>query len=158
MLGAIDYHWHRYGYPCGIMNEFYELKPGETVDGVFSYNGRSVLLLDKGNKYCYWNNEKLELKVSFSCFEPKGVKNSKLEIKLSDSKHKTIEYESVDIEAVKCGNIKELGEFKFSLPASITAEQYYIQVSFAGFMNKWPVWSFPDIDLRANNVIENKTS
>lgn len=153
LLGAIDYQWHRYGYPCGIMNEFYELKPGEKVDNVLTYNGRSVLLLDKDNTYCYKNNDKLKFKVLFSCFEPEGIKNSELEVKLLDDNEKTVECKSVDIEAVDCGNIAELGDFEFSFPALENAERYFIEVSFAGVKNKWPVWSFPELDEKENKVI-----
>ena len=45
-LGAIDQNWNRAGYPCGIMNEFYEMKPGESADDVLKDNGESVILLD----------------------------------------------------------------------------------------------------------------
>jgi hypothetical protein len=44
LLGAFDQNWHRTGYPCGIMNEFLELKPGEGAGDVLKYNGESVLL------------------------------------------------------------------------------------------------------------------
>ena len=154
LLGAIDYQWHRYGYPCGIMNEFYELKPGEKVDNVLTYNGRSVLLLDKDNTYCYKNSDKLKFKVLFSCFEPEGVNDSELEIKLLDDNGKTLECKTVDIEAVDCGNIAELGDFEFSFPALASAERYFIVVSFAGVKNKWPVWSFPEPAEKENKVIE----
>jgi beta-galactosidase len=154
LLGAIDYQWHRYGYPCGVMNEFYELKPGENIDNVLAYNGRSVLLLDKDNKHCYRNTDKLKFKVLFSCFEPEGTKTCKLEVKLTDDNGGGIEHKYVDVEGVDCGNIAELGNFEFSFPALTTAKQYFIQVSFAGFENKWSVWSFPDIAPRESKVIE----
>ena len=154
LLGAIDYQWHRYGYPCGIMNEFYELKPGEKADNVLTYNGRSVLLLDKDNTYCYKNSDKLKFKVLFSCFEPEGIKNSGLEVKLLDDNEKTVECKSVDIEAVGCGNIAELGDFEFSFPALATAGRYVIQASFAGIKNEWTVWSFPDIAEKESKLIE----
>ncbi|NLF16779.1 MAG: hypothetical protein GX595_05920, partial [Lentisphaerae bacterium] len=44
-LGGIDCHWHRVGYTCGVLNEFYEVKPGETADDIRRYNGESVLLM-----------------------------------------------------------------------------------------------------------------
>ena len=45
-LGDIDTHWHTFGYCVGMMNEFYELKPGETVENVRRYNSDTVLLAD----------------------------------------------------------------------------------------------------------------
>ena len=34
------------GYPCGVLNEFYELKPGETASDLLAYNGESILLCE----------------------------------------------------------------------------------------------------------------
>ena len=45
-LGDIDTHWHTFGYCVGMMNEFYELKPGETRENVLRYNSDTVLLAD----------------------------------------------------------------------------------------------------------------
>jgi hypothetical protein len=45
-LGGVDQHYHQSGYSAGIMNEFYELKPGESAETIEKYNGESVLLLD----------------------------------------------------------------------------------------------------------------
>lgn len=49
-LGGIDCHWHRVGYTCGVLNEFYEPKPGETDADIRRYNGENVLLMgwDRG--------------------------------------------------------------------------------------------------------------
>ena len=53
MLGDIDHHWHTFGYRAGMMNEFYEMKPGETAENVRRYNGESVLLTDLGTERCF---------------------------------------------------------------------------------------------------------
>ena len=45
-LGDIDTHWHTFGYCVGMMNEFYELKDGETTENVLRYNSPTVLLSD----------------------------------------------------------------------------------------------------------------
>ena len=45
-LGDIDTHWHTFGYCVGMMNEFYELKNGETTENVLRYNSPTVLLAD----------------------------------------------------------------------------------------------------------------
>jgi len=156
LLGAIDYHWHRYGYTCGIMNEFYELKPGESIDNILSYNGRSILLLDKDNKYCYRNNDKLKFKVNFSCFEPEEIKNSKLEMKLTDKKGEIVEYKSLNIGEVKRGTITEIAQCEFLFPMLETAKQYFIEVSFSDFKNKWPVWTFPELSSKESDTIETE--
>ena len=54
LLGAVDMHWHRTGYEVGIMNEFFEMKPGQTIADVLSYNGESVLLMDDQRQRDSW--------------------------------------------------------------------------------------------------------
>jgi hypothetical protein len=155
LLGAIDYHWHRYGYPCGIMNEFYELKPGETVENVLSYNGLSVLLLDKNNKHCYHNTDSLIAKTLFSCFDTDGISNSQLEMTLVDAQNnKLVERQCIDIENVCCGKLAELGTFEFSFPTLQEAKQYIIKASFGNYQNRWSVWVFPETTEIKTNVIE----
>ena len=155
-LGAIDCHWHRYGYPCGILNEFYERKPGETMEDILAYNGRSVLLLEKGNKYCYRQNEKLNFGVLFSCFEPDGVTDAKLDVRLTTAAGKTVGSQSFMIDAVKCGCVAELAQGEFSFPVQKSAQQYFLEASFAGVKNRWPVWSFPDAVVEASGIIETE--
>ena len=41
-IGPIDTHWHTFGYDVGMMNEFYELKPGESVRNVLMYNSDTL--------------------------------------------------------------------------------------------------------------------
>ena len=54
-LGPIDTHWHTFGYDVGMMNEFYELKPGETVRNVLMYNSPTIVLNDLKTKYNYYS-------------------------------------------------------------------------------------------------------
>ena len=50
-LGDINTHWHTFGYSVGMMDEFYRLKPGETVENVLRYNSAAVVLSDLGSEY-----------------------------------------------------------------------------------------------------------
>ena len=50
-LGDINTHWHTFGYSVGMMDEFYRLKPGETVANVLRYNSAAVVLADLGNDF-----------------------------------------------------------------------------------------------------------
>ena len=155
LLGAIDYHWHRYGYNCGIMNEFYELKPHETATNVLSYNGRSVLLIDKDSRYCYWNTDRLAFSIRISCFEPGGIHNSLLEVQLTDPDGTVVGCKYRDIKRIECGNVVELGTFEFHFPDCDKATKYTIQASVGNISNHWPVWCFNHINSTApDGIIE----
>ena len=157
LLGAIDYHWHRYGYPCGIMNEFYELKPGETVENVLSYNGLSVLLLDKNKKHCYHETESLDAKILFSCFDTDGIKNCQLEVALADAlSGELVDQQCVTIDNVSCGELAKLGTFKLSYPTLHEARKYIIKASFGNYQNKWPIWVFPETPEIESKIIETE--
>ncbi len=155
LLGGIDYHWHRYGYPCGIMNEFYELKPHETAANVLSCNGRSVLLIDKDSRYCYWNTDEMVFSIRISCFEPKGIHNSLLEVQLTNPDGNVVGSRTCDIRRVDCGSIAELGEFDFRFPDCGEAAKYTIRASVGNISNQWPVWCFNHIKSTApDGIIE----
>ena len=50
-LGDINTHWHTFGYSVGMMDEFYRLKPGETVENALRYNSAAVVLSDLGSDF-----------------------------------------------------------------------------------------------------------
>ena len=68
-LGPIDTHWHTFGYDVGMMNEFYELKPGESVENVLRYNSPAVLLTDLGRRVNYRSGDRLTFNMLLSAYE-----------------------------------------------------------------------------------------
>ena len=56
-LGGMDSHWHRIGYCCGTLNEFLELKHGDTDQEILQFNGESVVLLDIFRKRSFWSRD-----------------------------------------------------------------------------------------------------
>ncbi|MBO7761180.1 MAG: beta galactosidase jelly roll domain-containing protein, partial [Clostridia bacterium] len=82
-LGDIDTHWHTFGYCVGMMNEFYELKPGETVENVRRYNSDTVLLCDLPRSRNLLSGEKITLPILLSHYG-EDIKKATLTLRLSD--------------------------------------------------------------------------
>lgn len=81
-LGPIDTHWHTVGYDVGMMNEFYELKPGETVENVRRYNGETVLLHDLGRRFNFAVGETISCGIHLSHYGEKEIENATLTVTL----------------------------------------------------------------------------
>ena len=80
-LGDINTHWHTFGYSVGMMDEFYRLKPGETVENVLRYNSAAVLLADLGSDFNVTAGEKKRVKFSISNYADE-VSNGILRVSL----------------------------------------------------------------------------
>ena len=65
-LGDINTHWHTFGYSVGMMDEFYRLKPGETVENVLRYNSAAVVLSNLGSDFNVAAGETKRVKFSIS--------------------------------------------------------------------------------------------
>ncbi len=81
-LGPIDTHWHTVGYDVGMMNEFYELKPGETIENVRRYNGETILLHDIGRKFNFAEGETFSCGIHLSHYGEKEIQDAKLTVTL----------------------------------------------------------------------------
>jgi beta-galactosidase len=152
LLGAIDIHWHRHCYPCGIMNEFYELKPGETAAEVLQYNGPAVLLLNLGTKRNFLQGEELTLSFTLSNFAAELT---------AGSWHWQIQHPDGAIAAdchtslprpCPAGELTLLQDSTIRLPASGHPEKLQISAWLEDThgqvfcRNDWSVWSFPAVD------------
>ena len=82
-LGPIDTHWHTFGYDVGMMNEFYELKPGETVANVLMYNSATVLLTDLGTDFNFTAGEQLNCGIFVSHYGTETLHGAQLNIRLT---------------------------------------------------------------------------
>lgn len=147
LLGAVDHHWHRTGYPCGIMNEFYEMKPGESAADVRRYNGESVLLLDHGlhRNYTAGSLFKAELAVSF--FGRSAVRNGQLRWRLHDESGRLLQKRNFVVTTVKPGDVRPLGNIRFRMPACEKAMKLTLCAELSGadetIGNEWDFWVFP---------------
>ena len=80
-LGDIDTHWHTFGYCVGMMNEFYELKPGETVENVHRYNSDTVLLADLPRCRNFIAGDRVEIPLLASHFG-EALSKARLELRM----------------------------------------------------------------------------
>ncbi len=147
-LGPIDTHWHTFGYDVGMMNEFYELKPGESVENVWRYNGETVLLHDMGLKTNFRSGETLDCHFFVSCYGEEPLHQAVLQIRLS-ANGKTITRKQVSIDAVESGSLTELCRWETLMPttekpvemklsAVLESDTLYVE-------NQWELYLFPDV-------------
>ena len=143
-LGDIDTHWHTFGYCVGMMNEFYELKPGETTENVLSYNSATVLLADIPRVNLEMGEE-VEIPVWVSHYGD-DTANATLHICLSEN-GKTIAEKDVTAQQLNRGDLKELCRFRFRVPESENAAQLVLSAELSGgCRNSWELYAFPKTD------------
>jgi len=148
-LGPIDTHWHTFGYDVGMMNEFYELKPGETVRNVLMYNSPTVLLTDLDKCVNFVSEQELMLNIFVSHYGEKPLKNACLEIRLSiDGKVK--DRKMITAEKVEIGRVSLICNYAFKLPKTDKAKAMKLYVTLDGgetfAENEWELYIFPNPD------------
>ena len=144
-LGGQDAHWHRCGYPCGVFNEFYEEKPGETAASFRRCNGESVLLCDAGYQRNFQERSRFHTAISISYYGAAELKQAVLhwEFKMDGF------YRSGDIPVagVSCGTVTALGEVSVDLPAMEKGRKAELSCVFTTgdvtVCNQWDFWCFP---------------
>nr|MBQ4319686.1 hypothetical protein [Clostridia bacterium] len=146
-LGDIDHHWHTFGYNVGMMNEFYELKPGETVRNVRMYNSDTVLTMDLGTDFNFTSGQKLETTISVSNFG-KLIPDAVLRIRIIDTKlDKTFYRRAVRVGDIKNGFVGELHELKTNMPKCDKPMALKLYVTLSGgdsdAENEWELYVFP---------------
>ena len=146
-LGAIDYHWHRSGYTSGIMNEFYELKPGASWKEIRNYNAPDVLLLDIGTKRNFLDGEHLCYSVSVSVFGRHAIHEGKLFWWLEDDDGEIVGKGTVDGVTAPRGRISILTDWHYTIPEMKKPRRFRLnmQLKYATGLieNGWDIWGFP---------------
>ncbi len=147
-LGPIDTHWHTFGYDVGMMNEFYELKPGETVDRVLMYNSPTVLLTDLGLNVNFLCGTAVKFTVSVSHYGEKDLHNAALRISLLHG-DKTVQSQRFFVGDIPCGSVELLADCTLELPETETPQAYriYATLKDGGMVaeNQWDIYAFPEI-------------
>ncbi len=153
-LGDIDHHWHTFGYSVGLMNEFYELKPGVTVENVLQYNSDVVLLAKLPADVNITMGTKVNIPILVSNYLC-DIKNAILELKVC-ADEKIYDYQTITIDNITSGTLKEAYNLSFILqeekqPVNV---KVYATLRFEGqvFSNVWDLYSFPRIV--HNNTME----
>ena len=154
-LGDIDTHWHTFGYCVGMMNEFYELKAGETEENVLRYNSPTVLLADLPRANLH-TGETVEILVWVSHYG-EDLENATLQLCLT-ADGKTVAESKLSIQSLKRGALKQLACFSFRVPAWENAAALTLcAVLRAGeklCSNCWELYAFPKAqESQGGNVI-----
>ena len=146
-LGDINTHWHTFGYSVGMMDEFYRLKPGETVENVLRYNSAAVLLSDLGSDFNVTAGETKKVLFSISNYDDEAA-DATLDVALEDAlSGARVWSASRTVGTVANGRLSRLGSFDVALPASGAVKKYILKATFAGgkvkAANEWEIYAFP---------------
>ncbi len=160
-LGDINTHWHTFGYFVGMMDEFLNLKPGETVENVRRYNSAAVLLSDLGSDFNVWAGEKKRVKISISNYADDaegGVLGVAL-VREGEMGDDVVWAGEVACPRVPCGDVLELGGFDVDVPDENGVRKYFLRAKFASTAvtaeNEWEIYAFPT--LRNHAISQNLT-
>ena len=149
-LGDIDHHWHTFGYCVGMMNEFYELKPGETVEDVRRYNADTVLLADLGHCLNYECGEKISVPILVSHFAPE-IEKATLRLRLCDRDTVYLRKEC-KIGNIESGKLTELYTLEITMPKLEGARILKLYASLSGddtdAENVWELYVYPKADVQ----------
>ena len=150
-LGDINTHWHTFGYSVGMMDEFYRLKPGETVENVLRYNSAAVLLSDLGSDFNVLAGETKRVAISLSNYAD-DAKDGRLDLALVACDGKAVWSTTRKVGDVRNGAVARLGEYDVAVPASDRPVKYLLRASFAGgnvkAANEWELYAFPKVGAR----------
>ncbi len=146
LLGAIDYHWHRCGYPCGIMNEFYEMKPGESVSDVLQYNGESLVLADCTNNRNLNCGDSISIDLYSSLFGRESLREGNVYWYFAGGGN-VYQRGEEKLENIQNGVIQKIAVAKFNAPEVLQAQKVTLYVRISGgeyeISNNWDFWVFP---------------
>ena len=148
-LGDIDTHWHTFGYCVGMMNEFYELKPGETVENVLKYNSDTVLLCDLPECRSFTEGERVKFPILVSNYGEK-LDAPILSVRVNLG-NKVIFRDAATLSDVDNGKITELYTLDLVLPEVQKPEKLVISVALSGgntdAYNDWDIYLFPKAEI-----------
>ncbi len=157
-LGDINTHWHTFGYSVGMMDEFYRLKPGETVENVRRYNSAAVLLCDLGNDFNVYAGVRKGVAFSLSNYaDDIRIRNASLVFSLADAQTGKSVFggswgQLRDADPITNGCLTCFGSFYISVPQSDVARKYLLKAKFSGgevvAENEWEIYAFPEVSAK----------
>lgn len=149
-LGAIDQHCNRSGYTCGIMNEFYEIKPGESTEDVLKYNGESVILLDHGTQRNLLTGQDCGFDVMVSLFGRSDLEHGVVAWHLAGTDGTIYQRGEISVSCITRGSVSTVGRVEFSAPELEIPGRVTLHARLSGgdyeIRNDWCFWVFPDAD------------
>ena len=151
-LGDINTHWHTFGYSVGMMDEFYRLKPGETVENVLRYNSAAVLLSNLGSDFNVTAGETKKVALSISNYGG-AIGVAKVSARLCEADGgKCVWSGDFEAGAVANGGVSPLVDFEVGVPASDDARKYILRAAVSGgakaIANEWELYAFPKVSAK----------
>ena len=132
-----------------MMNEFYELKPGETVENVLRYNSETVLLTESTLRVSYYAGDDVSIGLHVSHFG-EDIKNGTIEISLSEASGETVLIRNFDVADIMRGDVKKLFDITFkiaeySMPKQLTLGAKLVAGGKVVAQNEWELYAFPRV-------------
>ncbi|HOJ34035.1 MAG TPA: acetylxylan esterase [Candidatus Hydrogenedentes bacterium] len=147
LLGGIDSHWHNSGYGCGLLNEFLEFKPGDTLERVLQYNGESVILLDHAKRFVFRAGDHFDAPILVSLFGGKDLENGTLNWEVCEGDTVNVQGELRNLSAHD-GCVTTLGSVQFTWPRLDSSKHLVLTVKLTDptyqIANQWDFWVFSE--------------
>ena len=172
-INGYDYHtltdinWNQSGLITGILDEFYDIKPGESAEEIRYYNGESVLLLDDtsggpvgansdwasalvvsgNNDRNLTAGEAFEHDVMASLYGSKPLAKGEVSWYIADDRQNILQRGSFEVKDILNGTVTALGPVKFIVPEVAHPVKVDLHVRLASdnyqLYNRWKYWFFP---------------
>lgn len=146
-LGGIDTHWHLTGYPCGIFNEFYEEKYGETIADIYRYNSESMLLCSSLNRRNCPNGSVFQTELRLSYFGETPQAFGELVWSFEAPGHEIIAHGAASFGPIAAGTVTAVATVSFQLPDVEKPYCAILRATTTGtgeiLENHWRFWVFP---------------
>ena len=140
------------------MNEFYELKPGESVRNILMYNSPTVILTDLAKKNNFLSGENLSFGIYTSHYGDNDLHDVLINVRLSLD-GKIIKHECVQATEVKNGMVSKLCDFSYVLPKTYKpcAMKLYITMDGDDIFseNEWELYLFPQAKMTSKKMTSN---
>ncbi len=145
-LGDTNSHCILFGYSVGMMDEFYRLKPGETVENVLRYNSAAVILSSLGSDFNVEAGTKKGVRFSVSNYD-RDVSDAELVVRLEDAESGKVVWKGGNAcKSIPLGRVTSLAKFEVEVPASDRARKYFLRASIGGLAsNEWEIYAFPKV-------------
>lgn len=165
-LGLIDENTMWY-YCSGILDEFLELKPGDSFENIRRYMDESVLLIDfsditKGSiNRSYWSGDQFFADIMVSLFGAKPIEKGKLTWELK-SDNKILLNDNADLKNIANGCVSTIHKLNILWPNVQKTTRMNLSFRLEGndykLANDWDFWVFPKTKAPAEIAVADENS
>ena len=143
-------------YTVGILDEFFAVKPGDTIEKIRQYIDENVLLLDydggESINRAYWEETDFEADVILSLYGEKPLRNGRLTWALS-KEGETLCRDEITVDEFANGFAKKIHSLKLTWPWVEETAKLNLSTRLIGsgydIYNDWDFWVFPKLSAPA---------